>query len=160
MALAISTKRSGKLIYVLGTGLLTGTLDALSAILLNWKVPAVKIFMFIASGWFGKAAAYTGGTKMVLFGILFHYLIAFSFTTVLFLLHPMFYSWFRTRVLTAIFYGIIIWAIMNLAVLPLSNISPRPLQLTDSLVDCIILMITFGLPISFIATGFYFYKRK
>jgi hypothetical protein len=160
MALAISTKRSGKLIYVLGTGLLTGTLDAIAAILLNWKVPAAKIFMFIASGWFGKAEAYTGGTKMVLFGVLFHYLIAFSFTTLLFLLHPMFYSWFRTRILTAIFYGIVIWAIMNLIVVPLSNIPYRPFQVTGSLVDCIILMIAFGIPISFIATGFYFYKRK
>ena len=160
MALAISTKRSGKLLYILGTWLLTGTLDILSAILLNWKVPAAKIFMFIASGWFGKATAYAGGTTMVIYGILFHYFIALLFTTALFLLHPLFYSWFRNKALTAIFCGIVIWAIMNLVVAPQSNIPPRQLTLVGSLTDCVMLMVVFGLPISFIATGFYFYKRK
>jgi len=159
MALAISTKRNGKLLYILGVGVLTGSLDAFAAILNNWKIPAAIIFKFIASGIFGKAA-FAGGTKMIAWGILFHYLIAFAFTTVLFLLHPMFYSWFRNKILTAVFYGIVIWAIMNLVVVPLSNIPARNLQVAGSLTDCGILIITLGLPISFIATGFYFYKRK
>jgi uncharacterized membrane protein YagU involved in acid resistance len=160
MALALSTKKNSKLIYIIGIGLLTGTLDGLSAIIYKWKVPAASIFKFIASGVYGHAAAFAGGTKMILMGVLFHYLIAFLFTIFFFLLHPMFYSWFRNKLITAIFYGIVIWAIMNIAVVPLSNIPPRPFNLVSSLINCGILMITLGLPISIIATGFYFYKRK
>jgi len=160
MALELSTKRNSALIYIIGIWLLTGTLDAASAIIYNWKIPAATIFKFIASGFFGKAVAYAGGTTMVMWGVFFHYLAALVFTTVLFLLHPMFYSWFRNKVVTAIFYGIVIWAIMNLVVVPLSKIPPRPFNTQHSIIDCCILIVCFGLPISFIATGYYFFKRK
>jgi uncharacterized membrane protein YagU involved in acid resistance len=92
--------------------------------------------------------------------VLFHYVIAFLFTTAFFLLHPMFYSWFRNKVLTAIFYGMIIWVIMNIIVVPITLIPPRPFHLQGAAIDCAILIICFGLPISFIATSYYFFKAK
>ena len=160
MATPLSTKKNSTLIYILGIGLLTGTLDACSAILLNWKIKAASIFKYIAGGVFGKTTALAGGTKMVLWGVGFHYFIAFSFTAVLFLLHPMFFSWFRNKFLTGVIYGIMIWGIMNLVVVPLSNLPARQLHLVSSLTDCGILVICLGLPISYIATGYYFYKAK
>jgi len=159
MALTISTKRNSMLIYIIGIGLLTGTLDALGAVVSAWNIPADSIFRYIASGIFGKAA-FTGGDEMVVWGVLFHYATAFAFTTIFFLLHPMFYSWFRNSVITAIFYGIIIWAVMNLAIVPLSHIQPHPLALIPALKACSILIVCLGLPISLIATDYYFYKAK
>lgn len=160
MALALSTKKNSMLIYIIGIGLLTGTLDAVAAIIYNWKIPSASIFKYIASGAFGKTVAYAGGTNMVIWGVFFHYLIAFIFTTTLFLLHPMFYSWFRNKLLTAIFYGILIWVIMNIIVVPLTSLPARPFNFIHSLIDCSILIVCFGLPISFIATGYYFYKAR
>ena len=52
--------------------LLTGTLDAIAALLIGYKVSPQIIFQYIASGWFGPRAAFAGGTSMVLWGILFH----------------------------------------------------------------------------------------
>jgi len=159
MSLAISTKKNSMLIYIIGIGLLTGTLDAIAAIIDNWKIPAAFIFKYIASGVFGKAA-FAGGPNMVLWGVLFHYLISFLFTTAFFLLHPMFYSWFRNKLVTAIFYGLITWVVMNVIVLPLTNIPPQHFQLIPGLTACGILIVCIGVPVSFIATGYYFYKRK
>jgi len=159
MALAISTKKNSMLIYIIGIGLFTGTLDAIAAIIDNWKIPSAFIFKYIASGVFGQAA-FAGGENMVLWGILFHYLIAFLFTTAFFLLHPMFYSWFRNKLVTAIFYGIVAWVIMTVIVLPLTNIPPQHFHLIPGLIACGILIVCIGVPISFIATGYYFYKRK
>jgi len=147
--------KNNRLAYIIGTGLLAGTLDGLSAIIYNWKIKAATIFKFIASGFFGKATAFTGGAGMVLWGIFFHYLIAITFTTVLFMLHPIIYARPRNRFLTGIVYGVFIWAVMNLVVVPLSKIPARPFHLTNSLTDCGILIICIGLPVSIIATRYY-----
>jgi len=159
MTLEISTKRNSKLIYIIGITLLTGTLDALAAILMNFKIGPAAIFKYIASGVFGKAA-FTGNTDMVLWGIAFHYGIALLFTTALFLLHPMFYSWFRTKFLTGLIYGIVIWFIMSHLVVPHSYAPPPSFKLVNMLKACSIIIICVGLPISYISTGYYFYKRK
>ncbi|MEO8887532.1 MAG: hypothetical protein ABI367_15820 [Mucilaginibacter sp.] len=159
MALEISQKRNSKLIYIIGLTLLTGTLDAVAAILTNLKVSAATVFQYIASGVFGKAA-FAGGTTMELYGMGLHYLIALLFTTALFLLHPMFYSWFRFKFLTGIIYGVAIFFIMNRLVVPFSQIPPKPFDGVAAIKASGILIICFGLPISYIATGYYFYKRK
>ena len=62
--------------WIFFTGIVTGTLDAILALLINFKVPAAIIFKFIASGLFG-AAAFSMGNSAVLYGILIHYCIAF-----------------------------------------------------------------------------------
>ena len=159
MALEISTKRNSKLIYIAGLTLITGSLDALAAILTNLNMGAASIFKYIASGVFGNAA-FTGGSDMALWGLGLHFLIALLFCTALFLLHPMFYSWFRTKLLTGVIYGIAIWLIMSHVVLPLSHAPGQPFTLVGMLKACVIHIICLGLPISYISTGYYFYKRK
>ena len=77
------------LIRILWIGLLTGTLDGLAALILNYKISAATIFKFIASGMFGKAA-FKGGAEMVVAGVVFHYLIALLFTGAFYLLYPFF----------------------------------------------------------------------
>lgn len=159
MALEISTKRNSKLIYIIGITLLVGSLDLLAAILMNWKTGPAGILKYIASGVFGSPA-FKGGTDMVLYGLLFHYGIALLFTTTLFLLHPMFYSWFRTKFLTGVIYGIVIWFIMSHGVVPLSHAPFPSFKLIGMLKACSIIILCVGLPISYISTGYYFYKSK
>ncbi|GAB2981867.1 hypothetical protein GCM10027049_17700 [Mucilaginibacter puniceus] len=159
MALEISTKRNSKLIYIIGITLLVGTLDLLAAVLMNWKTGPAGILKYIASGVFGPSA-FDGGNEMVWYGLLFHYGIALLFTTALFLLHPMFYSWFRTKFLTGIIYGIVIWLIMSHGVVPLSYAPLPSFTLVSTVKACSVIILCVGLPISYISTGYYFYKVK
>ncbi|HXB93468.1 MAG TPA: hypothetical protein VNU72_14315, partial [Puia sp.] len=88
-----SQPSTGKGIFVqalLLAALIAGTLDASAAIIsyyLHGGHQPARIFRFIASGVFGKQAT-SGGTDMVVYGVLFHYFIAFCFTAVFFILYP------------------------------------------------------------------------
>ena len=72
---------------ILLAGLLAGTLDILAAIIILAKGNAIGTFKFIASGAFGEAA-FSGGTDMVAYGVIFHYLFATGFATGYFLAYP------------------------------------------------------------------------
>ncbi len=75
---------------ILIAALLVGTLDGLSAVvqyLINGGSDISKVFQFIASGVFGNAA-FSGGTTMALYGVVFHYIIALVWVILFFLLYP------------------------------------------------------------------------
>lgn len=136
--------------------LLTGTLDAMAALLIGYKVSPAVIFQFIASGVFGEAA-FSGGTIMVLWGIIFHYLIASAFSIALFLLYPVFIHVLKNKYLTGVVFGLIIWAVMNMAVLPLTHIPKRaggikPLSLIKGIAA---LIFAIGIPVAVIAERYY-----
>lgn len=157
MTLIISNKKNSKLIYIIGLTLLTGTLDIVAAILTNPNITAINIFKYIASGVFGKAA-FSGGMDMVWWGIGLHYLITLLFCIFFFLLHPMFYSWFRNKFLTGVVYGIVTWFVMSHGVVPLSHAPLPSFELIKMLKACSILIICIGLPVSYISTSYYFIK--
>ncbi len=141
-----------KFVTILQTCLLTGTLDALAAILISYKIPPAVIFKFIASGWFGREAM-SGGTSMVLCGLIFHYLIAAFFTVTLFWLYPQTVKVLKNKYFIGIIYGLAIWIIMNYVVLPMTNIpkSHGRLELTSMLKGIVALIICIGLPVTLIA---------
>ena len=73
---------------ILKATLIVGSLhlDIIAAFLnnyLSFKLMPDKTLQFIASGIFGTEA-FLGGTRMVLFGLVFHFLIVFLFTVVFF----------------------------------------------------------------------------
>ena len=153
--MTVKTKNQGMVKTILLTWLLCGTLDALSAIVLNPQVPAAAIFKYIASGFFGKAAT-AGGTDMVLYGVLFHYFIALIFTVILFRLYPFLINIFRNKILLAFILGLLIFFIMNFLVVPyLSHIVQRPMKLAGVLKNMSALIVAFGFPIVFIANKYY-----
>ena len=142
---------------ILVTGLLAGTLDALAAIIhytINGgKLPS-RIFQYIASGAVGEQA-FTGGTGMVILGIIFHYTIAFAFTLFFFLIYPRINLLSKNKILTAIAYGIFVWLVMNLIVVPMSNIPASPFNLKQAVIGAVILMLAIGLPVSIIIGRYY-----
>ena len=141
-----------KFVTVLQSCLLTGTLDAFVAILISYKIPPAVIFKFIASGWFGREAM-SGGTSMVLWGLIFHYLIAAFFTVTLFWLYPLIAKVLKNKYLISIIYGLAIWVVMNYIVLPMTNIpkSHGHLELISLLKGIAALIICIGLPVALIA---------
>ena len=118
-----------KFVTVLQTCLLTGTLDALAAMLISYNIPPAVIFRFIASGWFGRQAL-SGGTSRVLWGLIFHYLIAAFFTVTLFWLYPRTINILKNKYLIGIIYGLAIWVVMNYIVLPVTNI-PKAMVISN-----------------------------
>jgi hypothetical protein len=144
---------------ILVAGLLAGTLDILSAFtqyyIVTGKNP-VKILNYIASAVFGKEEAYAGGTGMVLLGLLFHYLIAFAFTLFFFWLYPRWNAFAKNWVLTAIGYGLFVWAVMNLLVVPfLTRITVAPFNLSKAAVAALILICAIAIPVTLIARKYY-----
>jgi hypothetical protein len=151
----IKNKWTGRLwLTILGLGLLTGTLDGLAAIAMNYKIGATRIFKFIASGAFGKSSS-ASGTEMILWGVFFHYFIAFSFSAMLFLLYPVFISVLKNKYFCAIAFALITYIMTNLVIVPLSKIGWRPMDLSFFFMNLGILIFTIGLPIALIAHGFY-----
>ena len=149
------TTRNAK---ILQAGLIVGTLDILSAFIYYYiktgKTNFLVIFKFIASGIFGKEAG-AGGTAMILAGFILHYAIAFSFTIFFFWLYPKVKVMSRNRIVTAIVFGLFVWTLMNLVVVPLSNTVHRPFKIEGAIINMCILIICIGLPLSFMANAFF-----
>lgn len=141
---------------ILSATLVAGTLDILAAFLVYAiileKTSPAKILMSIASGIFGKAA-YSGGTAMVITGLLLHFLIAFIFTVFYYLVFPGL-SFLRShRLLSGILYGIFIWLVMNLGVL---QIVFEGMPLPDprsALLGIAIVVVAVGIPISYMVSA-------
>ncbi len=139
---------------ILWLGLLTGTLDAIAAMIWSGKINPTGLFKFIASGSFGKAA-FTGGTDMIIWGLFFHYLIAYSFTAVFYIMYPYFMAGLKNKYFTAIIYALITWLITNLLIVPLSCIGWHPIHVRGIIIGFGILIFTIGLPIVLTANKLY-----
>ncbi len=143
---------------ILSAGLLVGTLDILSAFvdyyITTGKNP-LAVLNYIASGAFGESAL-SGGAGMMITGLFFHYVIAFSFTVFFFWLYPRVSFFPVNRILTGIGYGIFIWVVMNLVVVQLSGAPHLPISAMKPfkvLKSMGILIFMIGLPLSFIANA-------
>ena len=147
---------------ILVTGFIAGTLDMSGAIVV-WsfvlqKVTPVQILQGIASGVFGKEA-FSGNPLIAASGVLFHYVIAFSFTILFFLLYPRIPFLRNQKVISGLLYGIFAWAFMNYIVLPISNVHMSPFKWSNAIISFSILMVCLGLPIS-ILTNRYYNKKE
>jgi uncharacterized membrane protein YagU involved in acid resistance len=143
---------------IIWAGLVAGTLDALAAmtmfIIRTGKNPAA-VWRYVASGVFGKDAL-TGGTDVVIWGLIFHFLIALIWAVIFFVIYPTLRRLIRNSVVTGLLYGVLVWLVMNLVVLPLSHIPPAPpFDLSKALIGMAIIMVCVGLPISLIVSKHY-----
>ena len=137
----------------LGAGLLTGTLDIIAAFALYYfktqKDPLV-ILKYIASGVLGKRA-YSGGQGVLFAGLMLHFLIATIFSVLFFLLYPHLKKYIGNKVVVAIIYGLFIWIVMNMIVVPLSAIKPAAFDVVNALINAVILILCFGFPLVYLA---------
>jgi uncharacterized membrane protein YagU involved in acid resistance len=141
----------------LKAGLLVGTLDISAAFLYYYARTGrnpLRILTFIASGIFGKAA-FAGGSEMMLVGLVLHYIIALVFTFFFFWLLSRMEGLRKVNLLVGIFYGIFVWTVMNLAVVPLSSVSKQPFQWDTALINVLILIACIGIPLAVMANNYY-----
>lgn len=144
------TRRTALVVTV--AWLLAGTLDIATAVLYYAGLSsarAARLLQGIASGVLG-ARAFDGGAATALLGLALHYLIALIWTLVFLVAFRTLGVLRRHLVPVGIAYGIIVWLVMNLVVLPLSNVSRGPLQLRAAAIATIFLILCIGLPISLV----------
>lgn len=144
-SMALSVQKQNPLLAICVGGLLAGSLDLGAAfIFFGAGVPRA-----IAGGLLGRGA-FQGGAGTYVLGIALHFFIAMSAATV-------FYAASRTlaflkehALVCGLFYGIAVFLVMNLVVLPLSALHSRgPFQLVGLIQGLLVHMFFVGLPISF-----------
>ncbi len=149
---------------VLLSGLIAGTLDIITPILIYavilQKTTALKILLSIASGVF-KQDAYSGDPKMAFYGLLFHFIIAISFALFYFIIYPYIPFLKNNVIISGIVYGIFVWIIMNLIVLPtVFPVLPAKNLDFPLLLSILILIFCIGIPIAYITKKYYSYASN
>jgi hypothetical protein len=147
-------KRSKLITSVILTTLLAGTLDMIAAIISSGAKPLI-ICQYIASAIFGREAAFSGGYTMGLLGLLFHYCIAFGWTLLFFILYPRIKFLSKNIYLIGVVYGIFVWCMMNLVIVPMTRIVQAPFNLQKAFVGMLIIIFMIGLPIAVMAHRYY-----
>ena len=147
---------------ILKAGLLAGTLDILAACtqyyLMTGNNP-VRVLKYVASGAFGTTAL-SGGTAAAVWGLVFHYMFAFGFTLLFFFIYPRLSILSKNKWVTAIVYGLFVWMVMNLLIVPNSQVPKSPFVLSKALVAAAILICMISTPISFMIREYYANKNK
>jgi len=131
-------------------GAIAGALDITYAIGFSAMhgVPPMRILQSVASGLLGKPA-FDGGVPIAALGLALHFFIAFSWAAIFYLASRAIPALTRHPVVAGLFYGFLIYAVMNLVVLPLSAY-PRKVSFTLLLLltGLLVHMFCIGLPIS------------
>lgn len=145
------------------SGLVAGTLDILAAIFVYAfileKTTAIKILQSIASGIF-KKEAYSGESQMIWYGLGLHYLIAFIFSWFYFTIYPYLPFLKKSTIISGFMYGIFVWIVMNLIVLPIVfPVLPEKNFDFPLLLSITIIMLCIGLPIASFTKKYYSLKE-
>jgi hypothetical protein len=142
---AAVVQRQNALLAIVVGGLIAGALDATSAfITYGWGMPRG-----IASGLLG-ARAFQGGIATWILGLLLHFFITLCAAAVYWLASRKLEFLRNHFFVCGVFYGIAVFLVMNLVVLPLSAI-PHPIgpfTLTGLYKGLLAHMFLVGLPIS------------
>lgn len=145
--------QKNKLQTILSAGATAGILDITGAIIVYALILGVtttqRVLQSVAAGALGKEA-YDGGWNTALAGLGFHFLIAFIFAAIFLLIYPAWKKWFHSPWIGGIVYGIIVWCIMNLGVLPVATGKPFSFNLKYFLYGIGLIIFMVGIPISVI----------
>ncbi|OOQ61736.1 hypothetical protein [Mucilaginibacter pedocola] len=129
--------------------LIAGTLDALAAIYIFAGGHIDAVFRYIAAGLVGRDVASINGGRATLVGIFLHYLITAFFTVVFFVFYGREQVLRKNALPVSFIYGILIWTVMNLLVLPVSKlkIDINQFRLGGALAGIATLIVCVALPI-------------
>lgn len=142
---SVPVRRTKLLLPIVIGGAVAGTLDLISAfVTFGPNMPRG-----IAAGLIGRQAAIHGGLGAWILGVCLHYCIALSAASVYCLASRKLEFLKDHFVVCGLFYGIAVFLVMNLVVLPICALHfSGPFQLSGLLQGVITHMLIIGLPIS------------
>ena len=122
-----ATVRRSAWVTVGWAGLIAGFLDIAAVIVFYGfrGVSATRILQGVAAGLVGRDAAAAGGAATAALGLGIHFCIALSAAAVFFALSRRFRVLARVPFVSGPVYGVVVWLVMNLAVLPLTATPPK-----------------------------------
>jgi uncharacterized membrane protein YagU involved in acid resistance len=134
-------------------GSIAGALDMLFAISFaayNGTAPA-ELLQTVASGALGEAA-FTGGASAAALGLLLHFLLSYAWAGVFLFVAVRAPVLMRQPLVSGIIFGIVVFLMMRLVVLPLSAF-PFPVRFRPlaTVLDLLSHMLFFGMPIALAA---------
>ena len=139
--------------------LVAGTFDITYAII-TWgpvfgQVTATQLLQGIASTLAGKSAL-TGGTTTALLGLAMHYGISLAWTLIYFFIFPHlpFLAW--NKWVSGILYGVFVWAMMTLIIVPLVTGRAYHFSTVPFLKSIAPMVLFFGPAIALIINRHYF----
>jgi hypothetical protein len=146
----ITMHESKAVLAIFVGGLIAGALD-LTAAFLTFGLNAPRA---IAGGLLGPTALH-GGTGTYVLGVLLHFFIACSAAAIYYAASRALGFMTEHAVVCGVFYGIGVFLVMNLVVLPLSALHVKgPYQLRGLIQGLLVHMICIGLPIGLSVTRF------
>lgn len=151
------TKSTKNSLVVVSAGLIAGSVDLLLAFVKawwSWSLSPERVLRFVASGLIGDRA-FQGPTSIALLGLAIHFLIAFFWTIIFFLVYPRLRLLIPWKFLQGLFYGTFIWVMMNLVVLPLTQAPTGELHWAAAIKEMGVLIVAIGLPLAYIAGKYY-----
>jgi hypothetical protein len=151
---SVPTRRPHPLGFVLAGGLVAGLLDITYACIywgLKRNVPARRIFQSVASGLLGNAS-FEGGWSTAVLGLGLHFLIATSMCLVYYLVARRWSLLWRRPVGCGAGYGLLLYAIMNYVVVPLSAASSGSKDRLWVGLSIVVHVFLIGIPIALFAS--------
>jgi hypothetical protein len=131
-------------------GLIAGTLDILSAFVttaFRGRGPQV-VLQGIASGLLGRSS-FQGGVATAALGLACHYAIAFGAAAAYYVASRFMPILIRRAVICGLLYGLVVYAVTNYVIVPLSKIGRIITGPPSSmLIGMLVLMVFVGLPIA------------
>jgi hypothetical protein len=136
---------------ILRIGFVAGTLDITEDLLFNAfrHITPTMVFQFIASGVMDGASFHSGLASVIL-GVMLHYAIALSWTAIFFAASRKFSALIRRPVISGLLYGIGVYLVMNIVVVPLSRVpqSTAAMTLASRVNGVLAVLFCIGLTIS------------
>lgn len=142
---AIAQRPSIRKAILIG-GFVAGTIDLILAFVsFGSRMP-----QGIASGLVGRQAAFQGGAVTWILGVVLHYSIAFGAAAIYCLASLRLGILKQNYIVCGIFFGIAIFLVMNLVILPISALHAMgPYQYRSLVQGLLVHMFLIGLPIAF-----------
>jgi hypothetical protein len=134
-------------------GAVVGTLDIAFAIgfwLIARDVPPLRILQSVAAGLLGQDA-FRGGAATAVLGLALHYVIATSMVVAYYLVGRRVRVLFDRAVPLGLLYGLLLYAIMNYVVVPLSAAGPSRFYAPWVISSVIVHAVAIGLPCALFA---------
>lgn len=152
-----ATSPSSLIKAILITGFIAGTLDIVAAfvnVYVSSGTGAMIVLQYIASVFLGKES-YAMGFGSALLGLIIHFAISYSWTSLFFLLYPKLKLLSGNKVVVGLLYGVFVWLVMNLVVLELIGLGAAVFDPRQAAIGCGILMFCIGVPIAWGAHAYY-----
>jgi hypothetical protein len=140
---------------ILVSGTLSAILDGLcvTALYYSQSVPPIRLWQNVASSVLGKSSFEHGWYSGAL-GLLLHCAVAFTASSVFVLLAQKVTSLLTHPFASGAIFGLIVFAVMNLVIIPLSRMPKRSIALSGILIQVVMHIVLVGIPIA-LATRFY-----